>query len=106
MTNSYKLAERINSDVNASVEYRTDLAQYGKPEHWCLPTAFGDCEDYALLKRKLLLEQGWPNDKLGLAVMLSACTTSNTLKPVLGGESYTPMGWVQYCNDNPGECKN
>jgi len=41
---------------------------------------------------------------IGLAVMLSACTTSNTLKPVLGGESYTPMGWVQYCNDNPDEC--
>ena len=32
------------------------------------PTDFGDCEDYALLKRKLLLEQGWPNDKLGLCV--------------------------------------
>jgi len=38
---------------------------------------------------------------IGLAVMLSACTTSNTLKPVFGGESYTPMGWVQYCKDNP-----
>jgi len=56
MTNSYKLASRINSDVNASVTYKTDLAQYGKP--------------------------------------------------VLGGESYTPNGWVQYCKDNPGECKN
>jgi len=33
MTDSYKLAERINSDVNASVEYKTDLEQYGKPEH-------------------------------------------------------------------------
>ena len=29
---------------------------------------------------------------IGLAVMLSACTTSNTLKPVLSDESYTPMG--------------
>ena len=36
--NSYKLASRINSDVNASVSYKTDLEQYGKPEHWCLPT--------------------------------------------------------------------
>ena len=32
MTNSYKIASRINSDVNASVTYKTDLAQYGKPE--------------------------------------------------------------------------
>ena len=38
---------------------------------------------------------------IGLAVMLSACTTSNTLKPVLGDESYTPIGYTQYCNDNP-----
>lgn len=66
--NSYSLAERINSDVNARVTYKTDLAQYGKPEYWCLPSNFGDCEDYALLKRKLLLEQGWPSDKLGLCV--------------------------------------
>ena len=35
--NSHSIAERINSDVNASVTYKTDLAQYGKPEHWCLP---------------------------------------------------------------------
>ena len=38
---------------------------------------------------------------IGLAVMLSACTTSNTLKPVLGDESYTPIGYTQYCKDNP-----
>ena len=67
MTNSYKLAERINSDVNASVTYKTDLEQYGKPEHWCLPTDFGDCEDYALLKRAYLLEHGWDADKIHLA---------------------------------------
>ena len=66
--NSYSLAERINRDVNASVKYKTDLERYGKPEHWCLPTDFGDCEDYALLKRKLLLEHGWSSDKLGLCV--------------------------------------
>ena len=68
MTNSYKLAERINNTVNTSVTYKTDLEQYSKPDNWCLPSDFGDCEDYALLKRKLLLEQGWQNDKLGLCV--------------------------------------
>ena len=67
MTNSYKLAERINSTVNASVSYKTDLQQYGKPEHWCLPTAFGDCEDYALLKRQRLLEAGFDRKDLHLA---------------------------------------
>ena len=67
-TNRYKLAERINNTVNTSVTYKTDLEQYSKPDNWCLPSDFGDCEDYALLKRKLLLEQGWQNDKLGLCV--------------------------------------
>ena len=66
--NSYSIAERINAQVNASVTYKTDLEQYSKPDNWCLPSDFGDCEDYALLKRKLLLEQGWQNDKLGLCV--------------------------------------
>ena len=68
MTNSYKIASRINSDVNASVSYKSDLEQYSTPEHWVEASNLGDCEDYALLKRKLLLEQGWPSDKLGLCV--------------------------------------
>ena len=65
---SYAITERINLQVNASITYKTDLEQYSKPDNWCLPSDFGDCEDYALLKRKLLLEQGWQNDKLGLCV--------------------------------------
>ena len=32
--NSYSIAERINSDVNASVKYKTDLGQYNVPEFW------------------------------------------------------------------------
>jgi len=68
MMNSYSIVESINRKVNASVTYKTDLQQYGKPEHWCLPTDFGDCEDYALAKRQALLQRGWPNDRLGLVV--------------------------------------
>ena len=64
--NSYSVAERINSQVNASVTYKTDLEQYSTPEFWTEAGKFGDCEDYALLKRACLLEQGWPVDKLNL----------------------------------------
>lgn len=56
--NNYSLAERINLQVNASVSYKTDLEQYGVPEFWTEAGTFGDCEDYALLKRAYLLEQG------------------------------------------------
>ena len=65
--NSHSLAERINREVNASVEYKTDLAQYGTPEHWVEAGTFGDCEDYALLKRALLKEQGFDEDKIHIA---------------------------------------
>ena len=39
--NSYSVAERINSDVNASVKYKTDLGQYGVPEFWTMAGKFG-----------------------------------------------------------------
>ena len=65
--NSHSLAERINSDVNASVSYKTDLEQYDTPDYWVEATALGDCEDYALLKRAMLKEQGFDEDKIHIA---------------------------------------
>jgi predicted transglutaminase-like cysteine proteinase len=64
--NDYALAERIQREVNFSTTYRTDAEQYGRPEHWVEAGKFGDCEDYALLKRAMLRNQGWPADKLAL----------------------------------------
>ena len=68
MTNSYRLAERINNTVNTSVTYKSDLEQFDTPEFWTMAGKFGDCEDYALAKRNALLNAGWPKDKLGLCV--------------------------------------
>lgn len=64
--NDYALAERIQREVNFSTTYRTDAEQYGRPEHWVEAGKFGDCEDYALLKRAMLRNQGWPAEKLAL----------------------------------------
>ena len=62
------LASNINSLVNNSMTYRTDLEQYKTPEFWCSTNAFaGDCEDYALLKRQRLLEAGFARKDLHLA---------------------------------------
>jgi predicted transglutaminase-like cysteine proteinase len=58
-----RLAEldAINRQVNASVEPVTDMDLYGVPEWWAIPAnGRGDCEDYALLKRQLLISRGWP----------------------------------------------
>lgn len=67
MTNSYKLAASIHGAVNRDIKYCTDISQYNILENWTLPnTGYGDCEDYALLKRKILIDAGFDRDKIHL----------------------------------------
>ena len=42
---------------------------YGQTEYWTIPTTRGDCEDYALLKRKRLMARGWPASALLMTVV-------------------------------------
>ncbi|MEO9611562.1 MAG: transglutaminase-like cysteine peptidase [Nitratireductor sp.] len=58
----------VNSDVNAAVAPLTDIEIFGVEERWEYPTKVGDCEDYALLKRKRLNEMGYPLGALLLTV--------------------------------------
>jgi predicted transglutaminase-like cysteine proteinase len=58
----------INNAVNASVTPRTDMEMWGKEEVWSYPTSIGDCEDYALEKRRRLIELGVPAGDLLLTV--------------------------------------
>lgn len=46
------------------------MENYQLNEFWTIPTLFGDCEDYALLKRKKLLESGWDITKQHLVLCL------------------------------------
>lgn len=61
--------DEINRLVNTTIEPLTDLELYGVTENWTLPVDKGDCEDYALLKRKMLIERGWPSSSLLLTVV-------------------------------------
>lgn len=61
--------DEINRLVNSRVAPVTDIEAYGVEEFWTLPTDVGDCEDYALLKRKILIERGWPESSLLLTVV-------------------------------------
>jgi len=65
--NKYSVAEIINTEVNTSVTYKSDLEQYGEREYWSEAGRFGDCEDYALLKKRKLIEQGFDKSGLHLA---------------------------------------
>ncbi|TPM26915.1 transglutaminase-like cysteine peptidase [Mesorhizobium sp. B2-3-5] len=61
----------INHQVNSTITPETDEQLYGVEEHWTYPQSAGDCEDYALLKRKLLIESGFsPSDLLMTVVLL------------------------------------
>ncbi len=65
------LANRVNRAVNRSVREITDQRQYSRREHWALPTRRGgDCEDFALLKKRELIRLGIAPDRLLIATVL------------------------------------
>ena len=59
----------VNDRFNSQVQPRTDADFYSRREYWTYPQGFGDCEDYALAKRRALIELGWPAAMLRLALV-------------------------------------
>lgn len=59
----------VNNLVNWMVKPVSDMALYGRIEHWAYPNGMGDCEDYVLLKQRLLIERGWPASALLITVV-------------------------------------
>ena len=52
------MIEAVNVQVNQAIRPETDADVYGKDEVWAYPKGVGDCEDYVLLKRKILMNRG------------------------------------------------
>jgi predicted transglutaminase-like cysteine proteinase len=61
--------DMLNRHVNRVIEPATDQEIYGEIERWVLPVRRGDCEDYALLKRHMLMKRGWPASALLMTVV-------------------------------------
>lgn len=60
----------INDEVNNTITPTEDQLSEGETDHWAYPDdGKGDCEDYVLLKRKKLMELGWPASALLIAVV-------------------------------------
>jgi predicted transglutaminase-like cysteine proteinase len=60
----------VNRYVNSVIKPMTDLDHWGTIEKWSYPDdGYGDCEDYALFKRRLLIRAGWPREALLLTVV-------------------------------------
>jgi predicted transglutaminase-like cysteine proteinase len=67
---SFKELDRVNRYVNDHVKPMTDLEHYGVVEKWAYPEdGYGDCEDYVLLKRRMLMQLGWPREALLITVV-------------------------------------
>ena len=69
-TKAWKDLLRINKWVNDTIKPITDLEHWGVVERWNYPDdGFGDCEDYVLLKRRMLMQAGWPRQALLITVV-------------------------------------
>ena len=60
--------ERLNLSVNRRIRERSDRAAHGVDDNWSMPVNSGDCEDYAILKKRELMRHGWPSAALLLTV--------------------------------------
>jgi predicted transglutaminase-like cysteine proteinase len=67
---AWKDLVRVNKWVNETIKPMTDLEHYGMVEKWAYPDdGYGDCEDYVLLKRRMLMRAGWPREALLITVV-------------------------------------
>ena len=62
--------DEVNRKVNREILTETDIEHYGVEDYWTIPKdGKGDCEDYALLKRHMLIAMGWPSGALLMTVV-------------------------------------
>jgi len=68
--------QEISREINAAIRPVTDQEAFGRQEYWTMPLTLeglsvGDCEDFALEKRRALMERGWPEGSLLLAAAIA-----------------------------------
>ncbi|HEX8164218.1 MAG TPA: transglutaminase-like cysteine peptidase [Beijerinckiaceae bacterium] len=67
----WKTIMAVNRRVNGRIKPMTDKAHWGVVDRWDFPDdGYGDCEDYQLLKRKLLAERGIPRRAMRMTVVI------------------------------------
>ena len=67
---AWKDLVRVNKWANETIKPVTDAEHWGVVERWSYPDdGYGDCEDYVLLKRRMLIQAGWPREALLITVV-------------------------------------
>jgi len=65
-----KKIRQVNAYVNRKIEAVSDMDHWGVVDRWDYPTdGKGDCEDFALLKRRMLMAAGFPRQALLMTVV-------------------------------------
>lgn len=59
----------VNAYYNQNIVPVTDMDLYRVDEFWTYPNGYGDCEDFALIKRRDLINAGWHPSTLMIAVV-------------------------------------
>ena len=89
----------VNRAVNRSIRARND----SKADVWSSNVSVGDCEDYALTKRRRLLEMGFPAAALRMAIARTSTGEGHAVlvvrtdkgDRVLDNRTDSIMGWNQ-----------
>ncbi len=62
--------KRVNNWVNHNIKPETDMDHYHMIQWWRYPDdGAGACHSYALLKRRLLMQAGWPRQALLMTIV-------------------------------------
>lgn len=61
----------VNLAVNKRIREEDDRLSAGRADDWRVPVSVGDCEDFAILKKKELMRRGWAPSALLLTVARS-----------------------------------
>lgn len=70
-TKDWQTLNRVNQQVNAGIKAKTDKDHWGVEDIWdYAEDGYGDCEDYQLVKRKRLVEAGFPRRALRMTVVI------------------------------------
>jgi len=68
---SWNVVVEVNRSINTAIDPVTDQDHWRTADRWDYPTdGKGDCEDYVLLKRKILMERGFPRQSLLVTVVI------------------------------------
>ena len=66
---AWHVIEEVNASVNRRIIQVTDQEYYSKQEFWTFPSSAGDCEDFALLKKRELRARGFAETDLLVTVV-------------------------------------